>query len=133
MDMAAVVSAGGDLRSADESTVASVEDPWGEIVAKVSVGVGAFATSSVGRRRWRVGSREVSHVIDPRTLEPVESPILSASVLAETAVDAEAGAKAVLLHGEAGLSWAEATGWVTAALVVWHDGSVYATKGLELR
>ena len=75
----------------------------------------------------------MSHVIDPRTLEPVESPVLSASVLAETAVDAEAGAKAVLLHGEEGLGWAESTEWITAALVVWHDGSVYATRGLELR
>lgn len=133
MEMASVVSAGGDLRSDDEATVVSVEDPWGETIAKVHVGVGALATSSVGRRRWRVEGREVSHVVDPRTLAPVDSPVLSATVIGEYAVDAEAGAKAVMLHGEDGLAWAEATDWIRAALVVWHDGSVYGTTGLELR
>jgi thiamine biosynthesis lipoprotein len=133
MEMAGVVSAGGDVRSDDEATVVSAEDPWGETIAKVHVGVGALATSSVGRRRWHVEGREVSHVIDPRTLAPVESPVLSSTVIGETAVDAEAGAKAVMLHGEDGLAWAEATDWIRSALVVWHDGSVYGTTGLELR
>jgi thiamine biosynthesis lipoprotein len=79
-----------------------------------------------------VGGREVSHLIDPRTRAPVESPVLSATVLAETAVEAEAGAKAVLLLGEDGLAWADGRDWISGALVVWHDGAVYATTGIEL-
>jgi len=64
-------------------------------------------------------------------MAPVDSPVLSASVVAATASDAEAGAKAVLIHGADGLAWADARDWVNSALVVWDDGSVYATRDLE--
>jgi thiamine biosynthesis lipoprotein len=130
--MAAVVSAGGDLRSVDPDTTASVVDPAGEVAARVHVGVGALATSSTGRRRWRVGETEVSHLIDPRTMKPVDTPVISATVLADTAVDAETGAKAVLLLGANGLAWAAEQTWISAALVIWHDGSVFATPGTEV-
>lgn len=129
---AKVASAGGDIRSADPETRVPVVDPWGTTVAGVALGVGALATSSVTRRRWRVGSGEAHHLIDPRTGAPAETPVLSATVVAETAVEAEAGAKAVLMLGADGLQWAERQGWIESALVVWHDGSVFATNGLEL-
>lgn len=127
-----VASAGGDMRSIHPATTASVVDPWGNQVARVRVGRGALATSSVGKRRWRVAGREVSHLIDPRSMTPVETPIVSATVVAATAVEAEAGAKAVLLLGEEGLAWADEQIWISAALAVWYDGSVFATTGLEL-
>jgi thiamine biosynthesis lipoprotein len=127
--IATVVSAGGDMRSADSRTTVPVMDPWGDIAARVPLGVGGLATSSVVRRRWKAGAREVSHLIDPRTMEPVQSPILSSTVLATTAVDAEVGAKAVLLQGEEGLAWAAGADWIESAIIVWHDGSVYATPG----
>ena len=130
--LAEVVSAGGDLRSSHPDTTASILDPGGEIVARVHVGRGALATSSIGKRRWRVGDRCVNHIIDPRTMEPVHTPVVSASVLADTAADAEIGAKAVLLLGADGLAWASEQGWIAAALVIWHDGSVFGTPDLEV-
>lgn len=132
LGLAQVVSAGGDLRSADPATVTTVMDKSNGIAARVHVGIGALATSSVTRRRWRVGDREVSHVVDPRTMEPVETPVLSATVVAATAGEAEIGAKAILISGADGLAWADSTGWIRSALVQWHDGSVYATTGMEL-
>lgn len=130
--LAAVASAGGDLRSRHPDTTASVVDPTGDVVVRVHVGVGALATSSIGRRRWRAGEREVSHLIDPRSMEPVDTPVISSTVLADTAVDAESGAKAVLLMGAEGLAWASEQTWISAAIVIWHDGSVFATPGLEV-
>jgi thiamine biosynthesis lipoprotein len=130
--LADVVSAGGDLRSADRDTIASVADAVGEVVLKIHVGRGALATSSVGKRRWSVAGSEVSHIIDPRTMRPVRTPVISATVLARSAVDAETGAKAVLLLGEDGLAWAHRQRWIAAAVVIWHDGSVYGTPGLEV-
>lgn len=130
--MASVVSAGGDIRSIDSRTTVPILDPWGDTAARVRLGVGGLATSSIARRRWKVGSREISHLIDPRTMAPVQTPILSATVIARSAAEAEVGAKAVLVQGEDGLAWAADTCWIDSAIVVWHDGSVYATPGTEV-
>lgn len=130
--LAAIVSAGGDVRSEHPDTEVEIVDPWGVTAATVRLGRGALATSSTTRRRWKMGARQAHHLIDPRTGAPADTPVLSATVVAATAVEAEAGAKAVLLVGADGLAWAEAQPWIRSALVVWHDGSVYATTGLEL-
>ncbi len=127
--LATFASAGGDLRSEDPGLLVEVEDAPGSTVAEVAVGVGALATSSTVRRRWRVADRDAHHVIDPTTGRPVVSPIRTATVVAQSAVDAEVGAKAVLLNGVEGLAWADRQPWIVRALAVWHDGSVYATPG----
>jgi thiamine biosynthesis lipoprotein len=129
---AAAVGAGGDVRSARPETVVEVLDPWQQPVARVALGIGGLATSSQTRRKWRAGSRVVHHLIDPRTGGPAASPVLSATAVAAKAVEAEIAAKAILLLGAEGLAWAEATDWVGDALVVWEDGSVFATTGIEL-
>lgn len=130
--LASVVSAGGDMRSADPDTIASVLDDRGNVAARVRLGRGALATSSTSRRVWKVDGRAVSHIMDPSTMAPMSGPVLSATVVASTALDAEIGAKAVLLHGVDGLAWAEEQSWVRSAVVVWQDGSVFATVGTEL-
>ncbi len=129
---ASIVSAGGDIASAHEACVVDVTGPGGEVVATIPLGVGALATSSVGRRTWRVAGEAVHHIIDPRTGAPAQTPVESATVIARSAVEAEAGAKTVLLRGAGGLAWAAAQSWIDGALVVWHDGAVYATSGFEV-
>ena len=126
--LATIMSAGGDLRSVDPALVVDIEDEPGDVVAEVPVGVGALATSSTTRRRWRVGDVEAHHLMDPTTGRPAVTPIRTASVVADTAVEAETAAKAVLLLGADGLAWADRQPWIRRALVVWHDGSVYATS-----
>ena len=127
MGLATMVSAGGDLRSVDPDLVVDVKGASGELIAEVPVGRGGLATSSTVRRSWRAGGRRVSHLIDPRTGDPVVGPVIGATVTAATALEAEAGAKAVLLLGEEGLAWADRQSWIRGALVEWHDGSVFAT------
>lgn len=128
---ARIVSAGGDVRSAAPDAMVEIVDPWGDTAASVLLGVGALATSSISRRRWRVGDREANHLIDPRTMEPSVGPVLQASAITATALEAEAAAKAILLQGSDGLAWADRQPWIRGALAVWHDGNVYATTGLE--
>jgi len=130
--LVAVASAGGDVRSTDPEVAVEILDPWGAPTTTVRLGVGGLATSARTRRRWRVGSEEAHHLIDPRTLAPARTPVLAATATTATAVGAEAAAKAVLLHGTDGLAWAARQDWIRAALVVWHDGSVYATHGWEV-
>ncbi|MCD6033652.1 MAG: ApbE family lipoprotein, partial [Thermomicrobiales bacterium] len=56
-----------------------------------------IATSGTHRRRWRAGSREVHHLIDPRTGLPVPDGMRSVTALAPTATAAEISTKAVLI------------------------------------
>jgi thiamine biosynthesis lipoprotein len=130
--LAAIVSAGGDVRSSHPHAEVQVLGPDGDVVATVALGCRALATSSVSRRRWNAGGRAAHHIIDPRTGAPFAGPIVSATVVAATAVEAEAGAKAMLLHGVDGLAWAAAQPWLDGAVAVWSDGSVFATTGLEV-
>ncbi|MEZ5175412.1 MAG: FAD:protein FMN transferase [Acidimicrobiia bacterium] len=125
---ARVVSAGGDLRSSDPNLVVEVVDHLDKPVADICVGRGALATSSRMKRVWMTASGAANHLIDPRTMQPVSSPVTQATVVADTAVHAEAGAKAVLLHGVDGLAWADRQAWIRQAVVVWQDGSVFATR-----
>ncbi len=129
--LAVIASAGGDVRSSDPTATVEIIDPWDTTAARIHLGVGALATSSVSRRRWTVGGVEANHLIDPRTMSPTSSPVLSATAITATAVEAEAAAKTILLRGVDGLAWADRQSWISAALVVWSDGTVYGTTGLE--
>jgi thiamine biosynthesis lipoprotein len=59
----------------------------------------ALATSTTAVRRWHRGGRLLHHLIHPRTRLPGESGVLSASVIAPTATEADVFAKTALLLG----------------------------------
>jgi thiamine biosynthesis lipoprotein len=126
------VNAGGDLRSRHPELDVQISDPWEGLAATVRVGIGGLATSSIARRSWSVAGRNAHHLIDPRTGRPAITPVIQATATAATAVEAEAAAKALILHDAHALVWASAAEWVRSGLVVWNDGSVYATGGLEV-
>ena len=130
--LALVASAGGDVRSAHPEAQVELVDPWDAATLTVTIGCGALATSSRTRRRWTTDQGDAHHLIDPRTGRPADTPVLSATAWTATAVEAEAAAKAILIRGADGLAWAERQSWIRSALVVWHDGSVYATVGWEV-
>lgn len=132
MGFASVVSAGGDIRSRHPETRVTVIDPGERPVVRITIGRGALATSSRSRRRWQVADREAHHLIDPRTLRPAETPVVTAAAVAATAVEAEAAAKAVMLLGERGLAWADEQPWIRGAVVLWSDGGAYATTGMDV-
>jgi thiamine biosynthesis lipoprotein len=128
---AAIVSAGGDVCSNHPETKIEVLDAVGNVAAVVALGEGALATSSVSRRTWLAGGERAHHVIDPRTGSPATSPMTSATAVGASAIDAEAGAKAVLIMGAGGLQWADDQPWLSGAIAQWHDGTVYATGRLR--
>lgn len=132
LGLAELVSAGGDVRSGRIDTIIDIRDPWGTTVAGLALGTGGLATSSTARRRWQVGVETVHHILDPATGAPARTPVLSATAMTNTATEAEAAAKAVLILGVDGLAWAADQPWIRAALAIWEDGNVYATAGLEV-
>ncbi|TAK55335.1 MAG: FAD:protein FMN transferase [Dehalococcoidia bacterium] len=59
----------------------------------------AIATSTTAQRRWKRGDRWHSHIIDPRTGASTGSEVVSASVIAGTATEADVYAKCALMLG----------------------------------
>jgi thiamine biosynthesis lipoprotein len=57
------------------------------------------ATSGVSVHRWAVGGVATHHLIDPRTGHPAETDIVQATVVAASALRAEALAKAAVIAG----------------------------------
>ena len=81
---------------------------------------GAVATSGLDTRLWRApDGTPRHHILDPSTLEPAWTGLISATALAPTAVEAEALAKAALLSGPQGARrWLRRHG----GLIVHDDG-----------
>lgn len=89
------------------------------------------ATSATDRRRWMQGSVLRHHIIDPQTGLPAISDIVSATVVAPTAIEAEAAAKSVLIRGSAaGIEWLEADPNL-AALVILNNGQILYSQRIH--
>lgn len=87
------------------------------------------ATSATDRRRWMQGSLLRHHIIDPHTGLPAESDVVSATVVAPTAVEAEAAAKSVLIRGSAsGMDWLEADPNLAALLILENGQILYSQR-----
>ena len=103
---ACAVNAGGDLftigvpRDAEAWEI-EIEDPndAARTIALLHAPRGAVATSSITKRKWKQGTREQHHLIDPRTGLPAATDWLSVTVLAPHATIAEVFAKALLIGG----------------------------------
>lgn len=100
------VNLGGDLRGHGEPPTAAgwgiaIDDPTdaGTTLATVAFAAGGAATSSTRRRRWRSGSHEVHHIIDPHTGVSADDGIWSVTVLATSAERAEVLATAAIVGG----------------------------------
>ncbi|MBN1190950.1 MAG: FAD:protein FMN transferase [Dehalococcoidales bacterium] len=100
------VNAGGDIIAkgvqADGSPwTVGIKDPLNR---KPDLGVlrlsgQAVCTSTTTQRRWRTNNMLKHHLIDPRTGLPSDSGVISATVIAGTAVLAETLSKAALILG----------------------------------
>jgi thiamine biosynthesis lipoprotein len=88
----------------------------------------AIATSTTAKRRWKRGGRWHSHIIDPRTGASTGSEVVSASVIAETATEADVYAKCALMLGpDEGRRFLETNG--AQGLLVLDKGGVIRTAG----
>jgi thiamine biosynthesis lipoprotein len=125
----ALVNAGGDIaisgsQSNAEAWPIGITDPFNceanlEILMIEQSGV---ATSGRDYRRWQRDSMWQHHIIDPRTGMPAQTDVLTATVIAPSAVEAEMAAKVALISGsETGLAWIESNP-VLAGMLVLKDG-----------
>ena len=102
----ACVNLGGDLATAGRGPaggawVVAVDDPSrpGEDLTTLALRRGAVATSSRLARSWRTDQGPAHHLLDPHTGRPSTSSIVSATVVAGSAADAEVLATAAVVAG----------------------------------
>jgi thiamine biosynthesis lipoprotein len=127
----ALVDAGGDIavtgaRANGDKWVIGVADPFTpeQNLALLMIERGAVATSGRDYRRWVRDGKPQHHIIDPRTGAPAATDVLSATVIASSAVAAEVAAKAALILGSrAGLKWIEDQSDLAGMLVL-EDGTL---------
>jgi thiamine biosynthesis lipoprotein len=134
----ALIDAGGDIAVSGPMADGSpwpigVADP-AEIDGQIELlllGSGGVATSGRDYRRWRQGGSWQHHIIDPRTGRPAVTDVLSATVVASSAREAEMAAKTALILGSrTGLAWIEARPSL-AALLVLEDRQIVRSRRLE--
>jgi len=133
-----LVNAGGDIsisspRQNGETWTIGVIDPEGEdhLIEMLYLDQGAVATSGRDYRRWMQNGRWQHHIIDPRTNLPAATDLLSATVIAQTAMQAEMAAKMVFILGSReGFQWLDQNSEI-AGLAVLENGEVLFSQGIE--
>jgi FAD:protein FMN transferase len=130
----ALVDAGGDIAV---SAPPQGQPGWpiglanpldlGEPPEVLCVAQGGVATSGRDYRRWQQHGQWRHHILDPRTGCPAETDVLSATIIAPSAREAETAAKVALILGSrAGLAWLEARP-ALAGLLFLEDGTTRQT------
>lgn len=126
------INVGGDIRifgSLPRHLKIGIEDPFdpSTMISSIHASNGAIATSTSMKRRWQVDGKNKHHLINPFTGEPSNSGIVSSTVTAPTALEADVWAKVTLLLGEEqGKAWISSKG-AQAVLVnqskeIWKGG-----------
>lgn len=136
---AALIDAGGDLFALGRP---EEDRPWkvgirhperaNDLVATLEVENEAVATSGIYMQKRMVNGKEVSHLIDPRTGQPV-SHVVSATIVARDTMTADALATAVsVADRNQGQHLIESQPGVEAFLI-YADGTSFTSKGLQNR
>jgi FAD:protein FMN transferase len=130
-----LVSLGGDIATAGVAP----EDGWRIYVTDdhrsapggqgqtISILSGAIATSSTAVRRWSHEGQTRHHIIDPVTGAPVARTWRTASVAAETCLDANIASTAALIRAGSAPAWLEQLD--LPARLVSADGAVRLVGG----
>ena len=135
---AALVDASGDIaltgiRRDGQAWPIGVSDPLNanRQLDLIMIAQGGVATSGRDYRKWQKDGKWQHHIIDPRTGLPADTDVISASVVAPTALQAEVAAKtAVILGSEQGLRWLNERADY-AGLLVLEDGRVLHSERMH--
>lgn len=134
----AMVSLGGNVQTMGERPEGGgwrigVQDPQGgsEYPAVVEAKDVAVVTSGGYQRYFERDGKRYIHILDPRTGRPVESDLLSVTVVSPDGTLADALSTAACVMGLEGAAsyWRTHNGF--ELIMIAEDGSVYMTEGLE--
>ena len=105
-----LIEAGGEIRAAGGHADGrpwrvgverpAADDSHRRVYRKLALGAGAVATSGTYRNYFERDGVRYSHTLDPRTGRPVSHRLAAVTVVAQTAVLADAWSTALLVAGE---------------------------------
>ena len=99
--------------------------------ASVSVRGKSVVTSGVYERAFVRNGRVLHHILDPRTGKPAETDVLSATVIADKAIDADGYTTALIIMGaDQALTFAEQTPGIEAILLT-TNAHLLKTTGMQ--
>jgi thiamine biosynthesis lipoprotein len=132
----ALVNAGGDIaisgtRADGGPWQVGVANPFhrGREMETLYLNECGVATSGKDRRRWTRNGVFQHHIIDPLTHQPVETDLLTVTVVGPDVMQAEAAAKAAFILGSrAGLEWIEEHPGFAALFTLDNGHILYSTK-----
>jgi thiamine biosynthesis lipoprotein len=130
-----LVSLGGDIATAGAAPeggwqIYVTDDhryPRGRQGQTISIRSGGLATSSTAVRRWSHEGQTRHHIIDPLSGEPVTGTWRTASVAAETCLDANIASTAALVRAGSASAWLEQLG--LPARLVSIEGATQLVSG----
>ena len=134
-----LIEVGGEVRAQGERTGGgdwrlAVERPEPDgraVFAVVELTDQSLATSGDYRSFYEAGGRRLTHIIDPRTAQPIAHDLASVSVVAPSAAVADAWATALMVLGpEAGFAVAERQG-LAAYFIVRTRSGAYQSRATE--
>lgn len=127
-----LVSLGGDIATSGPGPEGGwrilVQDRPGDPHCTVTLPAGAaVATSSTASRQWRRGDRKLHHIVDPGTGWPAKPVWRTATVAANSCVEANTLTTAALVRGADAIPWLRGLGAPTR--LVRADGVVITLGG----
>ena len=137
-----LINIGGEMRISGLSPIKSpwiigIEDPLNpvgkdeKIVKYIQLTSGGVATSGTYRKFKKHGINKIHHIINPRTYHPSKSDIVSITVLAPSALEADALSTFLLIMGSnMGLSWLNNYPQYNA-FIIKEDGNIAFSDKLE--
>ncbi|HEY3943126.1 MAG TPA: FAD:protein FMN transferase [Acidimicrobiales bacterium] len=97
---------GWSIRIADRH-----DEPTDGPGVNVAIASGGLATSGTAARRWSRGGTTLHHLIDPATGAPADSCWRTASVVADTCLNANIASTSAIILGPSAPAWLESRGF----------------------
>jgi len=111
--------------------VQNPRDITGNYVGIIEVSNKTVVTSGDYERYFERDGKRYHHIIDPRTGYPSESGLISATIVCDLSIDADALSTSVFVLGlEKGMELVEKLEGVEAILIT-NDKNIYVSSGLE--
>jgi thiamine biosynthesis lipoprotein len=98
----------------------------GSSVARVALTGGSVVTSGLYERQFEANGRRWWHILDPRTGYPVESDLVSATIVSDASLDGDGYTKPLFMLGlEGALAFLEERG--LDGLLIDDKGAIHTT------